>query len=467
MLTTGSFKVKSAYLTAFLLLLISYSLIFYTLQELLKQSKWIEDTDLVIHNLESLLSNTNEAESASRGYVILNDPDHLQTFYSSTRRIDSLLKNIDSLTSRDIIQQKQSDTLKMLVQEKLGMMYRGVLLFKQAGYVISEEMKARGEMGKQLMNGIKITIQKMENRERDLLQLRKEKLRGVSTSIKIITITSLVISILLSVYSFVTYSRESKAKLKADEQANSYRNQLEKKVNELEEANAELLELRSIEKFAATGRIARTIAHEIRNPLTNIALASEQIKAASGQNEETVMLLDMINRNANRINVMISELLTSTKFAQLQYSKINIDRLMDETLDLAKDRLGLKHIRLEKNYDGRGCDVMVDVDKMKIAFLNIIVNAVEAMEDGKGILEIKIGKIDGKCAIDIKDNGTGMNEETLQKLFEPYFTNKTKGAGLGLTNTQNIILNHKGSIFVKSRLGEGTTFMIALNIAMD
>jgi len=467
MLTTGSFKVKSAYLTAFLLLLISYFLIFYTLQELLKQSKWVEDTDLVINNLETLMAYTNEAESSSRGYVILNDSDHLQTFYSSTRRIDSLLKNIDSLTAKDIIQQKQSDTLKMLVQEKLGRMYRGVLLFKEAGYVISDEMKARGEIGKKLMNSIKATIKRMENRERTLLQLRKEKLRGVSTSIKIITITSLVISVLLSVYSFVTYSRESNAKLKADEQASSYWNQLERKVHELEDANAELLELRSIEKFAATGRIARTIAHEIRNPLTNIALASEQIKTVSGQNEETVMLLDMINRNANRINLMISELLTSTKFAQLQYSRININALMDETLELAKDRLELKNIRLEKNYEKPGCDVMVDIDKMTIAFLNVIVNAIEAMEQGEGILEIQIAKTDGKCAIRIRDNGTGMNEEVQQKLFEPYFTDKTKGAGLGLTNTQNIILNHKGSISVKSYLGEGTTFTIILNVQTD
>jgi len=467
MLTTGSFKVKSAYLTAFLLLLISYSLIFYTLQEFLNQSRWIEETDLVINNLETLLSNVNEAESGSRGYVLLNDNDHLETFYSSTRKIDSLLKNVDSLTFHDIIEQKKSDTLKMLVQEKLGRMYTGVILFQQAGYVITDEMKTRGEASKILMNNIKNIIHQMEKREKDVLLLRKERLRGFSTSIKVITITSLVISILLSVYSFITYSRESNAKLKANEQASSYWDQLENKLRELQEVNAELLELRSIEKFAATGRIARTIAHEIRNPLTNIALASEQIKAAAEQNEETIMLLDMVNRNANRINQMISELLTSTKFAQLQYSRVNINALMEETLELAMDRLELKHIKLEKKYAVPGCDVIVDIDKMKIAFLNVIVNAIEAMKQDSGVLEIKTAAMDGKCVIDIIDNGIGMNEETLQKLFEPYFTNKTRGAGLGLTNTQNIILNHKGNIYVKSILDQGTTFTITLTIATD
>lgn len=465
MLSTGSFRVKTGYLTAFLLLLMSYLLTFLTLQQFLRQSKWIEHTDLVINNLETLSAYLNEAESAARGYIILNDPDHLQLFYAGTKKIDSLSRNIDSLTSDNISQQKTSDTLKMLIQEKLGRMYRGVLLFKQAGYTITEDMKSGGEVGKVLMVNIKNIITKMEDQERRLLEFRKENLRGVSTSIKVITITSLIIALLLSAYSFITYSRESQAKSRADAQANSYRKQLENKVRELQEANEELRELRSLEKFTATGRIARTIAHEIRNPLTNIALATEQMKATSDQDEEATMLLNMIYRNANRINQMISDLLTSTKFAQLQYSKTDINSLLDETVELAKDRIDLKHIKLEKNYSNPGSAVFVDSDKMKIAFLNVIVNAIEAIDKDQGVIEIQTSQASDKCVVDIKDNGTGMDEETLQKLFDPYFTRKTGGNGLGLTHTQNIILNHKGSIHAKSRLQQGSIFTITLNIA--
>src|SRR4030095_14760949 len=427
MLSTGSFRVKTGYLTAFLLLLMSYLLTFLTLQQFLRQSKWIEHTDLVINNLETLSAYLNEAESAARGYVILNDADHLQLFYAGTKKIDSLARNLDSLTSDNISQQKINDTLKMLIQEKLGRMYRGVLLFKQEGYMITNEMKVGGEIGKVLMANIKNTITKMEDQERQLLEYRKEKLRGVSISIKVITITSLIIALLLSVYSFITYSKESGAKSKADEQANSYRKQLENKVTELQDANEELREFRSLEKFTATGRIARTIAHEIRNPLTNIALASEQIKAGGNHDEESIMLLDMINRNANRINQMISDLLTSTKFAQLQYSRTNINSLLDETVELARDRIELKHIQLQKNYSKPGSEVFVDSDKMKIAFLNVIVNAVEAMEKDKGVLEIQAFETNDKCVVDIRDNGCGMDEETLQKLFDPYFTRKNGG----------------------------------------
>lgn len=463
MLSTGSFRVKSGYLTAFLLLLMSYFLIFYTLQRLMNQSNQVEHTDRVINNLETLLSNMNQAESAARGYILLNDTDHLQTFYATTKDINALVENIDSLTADNTIQQKNVDTLKSRIQEKVGRMYKGILLFKEANYTLTAEMRGRGPTSKQLMNNIRASINNMQKRELSLLQERKDTLAGVSTAIKVITITSLVISLLLSIYSFVTFSREAKAKEKADEQSNLYRNELEHKVNELQVANKELIELRSIEKFAATGRIARTIAHEIRNPLTNISLAAEQIKASTNSNPETTTLLDMISRNAVRINQMISELLTSTKFAQLQYSSVQINDLINDTLELAKDRLELKQIAVVKNLTKIPCSVHVDADKMKIAFLNIIVNAIEAMDPGKGTLEITTEKVNDKCVIDIKDNGSGMNEETLIKLFEPYFTNKTKGAGLGLTNTQNIILNHKGNINVTSRLHEGTLFSIFLN----
>jgi signal transduction histidine kinase len=148
----------------------------------------------------------------------------------------------------------------------------------------------------------------------------------------------------------------------------------------------------------------------------------------------------------------------------LQYEETTLNKLIDETLEFATDRLELKQIQLVKDY-GPDSRIVVDIQKMKIAFLNIIVNAIEAMEQGKGILTIKTGRTGDKCMVSFSDNGVGMTEEALQKLFEPYFTNKSKGAGLGLTNTQNIILNHKGSIQVASEYRQGSTFTITLNVA--
>jgi signal transduction histidine kinase len=459
---TGNVRVKTVYLTVFLLLLTSYLLIFYSLREFSKQSGWVQHSDQVIYNIQTLLSHLNQAESGARGYLILREDEQLENFYSNTKQIDSLIKSIETLTADNPEQQKNADSLKLLVQERLGRLYRTVLLVKDEKDVPPGNIKSRIDFGNKLMNDINFAIQKMENKERTLLDQRSKRLEKVFTSIRVVTITSLAIALLLFIYSFFIYSRESKRKDQAGVQVDAYKDQLEKKITELQQANKELLELRSIEKFAASGRIARTIAHEIRNPLTNIALASEQIKTMVEGNEEVAMLLDMVNRNSNRINQMISELLTSTKFAQLDFSKVDINQVLDDTLELASDRIELKQITVIKNYTGPGCSVMIDIQKMKIAFLNIIMNAIEAMEKGQGVLEIATKKQADKCIIEFTDNGSGMNEDTLHRIFEPYFTNKTKGAGLGLTNTQNIILNHKGNIEVTSTAGKGTVFTVSL-----
>ena len=126
---------------------------------------------------------------------------------------------------------------------------------------------------------------------------------------------------------------------------------MEERVKELHGKNEEINRLRSTEKFAATGRIARTIAHEVRNPLTNISLATEQLQEEVPRNEETELLLRMIDRNTTRINQLITDLLNSTKFAQLIFTQTSLNDILDEALDLAKDRIELKHIQVNKQYD--------------------------------------------------------------------------------------------------------------------
>jgi signal transduction histidine kinase len=282
-----------------------------------------------------------------------------------------------------------------------------------------------------------------------------------------IILMSLALAVLMALFGFYTYSRENKARRLADQRVAEYQQQLQERIEQLDHANKELIRMRSIEKFAATGRIARTIAHEVRNPLTNINLAVEQLQSElNGQKPESAeLILEMISRNSARINLLITDLLNSTKFADLVYKRISINQLLDETLELAEDRIRLNNITVVKRYSGEICDIAVDVERIKIAFLNIIVNAIEAMEPGKGILQLHTMTKEDKCVVAITDNGPGIDEESLSKIFEPYFTNKPKGTGLGLTNTQNIILNHNGHIGFESKKGVGTTFTIQLDFA--
>lgn len=223
-------------------------------------------------------------------------------------------------------------------------------------------------------------------------------------------------------------------------------------------------EIRSIEKLAVIGRVARTIAHEVRNPLTNVNLSVEQLKNEVQSDDDTIgMYFDIITRNCERINQLITELLNSAKPAALTFTSYRVDKLLDETLELAHDRIKLKEIKVETDYSGKVGEIPMDPAKMRTALLNIIINAIEAMKEGEGVLKITTHLEDEKCVIAIQDNGSGISEENLGRLFEPFYSGKPKGMGLGLTTTQNIIYNHKGSIEVESKEGIGTTFYITLN----
>src|SRR6185503_938744 len=166
-----------------------------------------------------------------------------------------------------------------------------------------------------------------------------------------------------------------------------------------------------------------------------------------------------------RINQLVSDLLNATKIIELHIKTVNINKILDETLAMAADRIDLSKIKVEKNYFSGDCDVDVDEQKIKVAFLNIIVNGIESMEKNKGVLKLRTKKDGDKCVIEIEDNGSGMDDDTQQKLFDPYFTNKSNGNGLGLTNTQNIIMSHRGKIAVHSKQGQGSLFKIILKVA--
>ncbi len=233
-------------------------------------------------------------------------------------------------------------------------------------------------------------------------------------------------------------------------------------VQDITERKREELEKQQQQKFVVTGRIARVIAHEVRNPLTNILLAVSQFKGEPVSVEDSQVYVDIIERNCTRINQLITELLHSTRMIELNVHQHGVNELTDKALALAQDRLQLNEINVKKDYLKQDVLIPADEDKVIIALLNIIINAVEAMTPGKGLLTLQTTKQRDKAIITIGDNGPGIPEETKSRLFDPFFTNKPKGTGLGLTSTQNIIMNHKGTVHVESEEGEGSVFTIVL-----
>ncbi|GAB2580605.1 two-component system sensor histidine kinase NtrB [Spirosoma areae] len=221
-------------------------------------------------------------------------------------------------------------------------------------------------------------------------------------------------------------------------------------------------ELILAEKLTMTGKIARSIAHEVRNPLTNLSLALEQLKdELDTDNEYVTMFTDIIGRNVDRIGQLITEMLNSSKPRDLDRKKQDFNAVVRETLQLVGDRIKLKRMRLETQFSTDNCQVLLDRDQVKTALLNILVNAVEAMQETKGILSVRTNCTDdGRVYVEVTDNGGGITDTDRQRLFDPFFTGKSGGMGLGLTATQNIINSHKGSIEVESQVNVGTTFRL-------
>ena len=221
------------------------------------------------------------------------------------------------------------------------------------------------------------------------------------------------------------------------------------------------------EKLAAAGRLVRTLAHEVRNPLNNILLSTEQLTAdhIPATDENALLYLDIIQRNCRRISDLISELLNTSRPSDMVLKETGFQHLMDEVVNKAIDRITLKRISLNLSYPPEPVTIMADAEKLSIAILNIIINATEAMDEQNGVLTISLHRLTNHAVLNINDNGCGISEEHISRLFEPYFTQKRNGVGLGLAFTMNIIQSHKAALDVTSEPGKGTTFTVSFPLA--
>jgi signal transduction histidine kinase len=189
-------------------------------------------------------------------------------------------------------------------------------------------------------------------------------------------------------------------------------------------------------------------------------MSVEQLLQTEEANEEAQLFLDIIQRNSKRIGDIITELLDTSRPTDLVFEKCTLQSIMDDSISEALDRITLQHVNMQIKYADEPCYIMANKEKLKIDFLNIIINAVEAVQSKTGELTIGIDSGKGVHSVTVKDNGCGIPEENVSRLFEPYFTSKRNGMGLGLAATLNILQSHKANVDVTSVLGSGTTFVI-------
>ncbi len=222
-------------------------------------------------------------------------------------------------------------------------------------------------------------------------------------------------------------------------------------------------EVRMQDLLAAVGRLAAAIAHEIRNPLTSIAGSVSMLSGASEMTEEQRQLLQIVTRESERLNNIITDFLAYSRGKQFRFDKVDLVMLLEDTLTLLEHRLVAENtgIRVHRNLKVKEAPCLADGDKIKQVFWNFCQNAVRAMKSG-GTLSVSLEAIGEDWQINFADTGHGMSPQQTEKIFEPFQSGFEGGTGLGLAIVYQIVQAHEGKVWARSRLNEGTTFVLRL-----
>ncbi|MBW1996507.1 MAG: PAS domain-containing protein [Deltaproteobacteria bacterium] len=271
---------------------------------------------------------------------------------------------------------------------------------------------------------------------------------------------------------FIDISRDITKRMREEEEMTRRLEQLvEERTRQLKETHAKLIHQ---DKIASLGKLSAAVVHEINNPVAgilNLILLMKRILGNGPVEPSEVGLfreyLDLMETETRRTSRIVSNLLTFARQSKMEFCPVDINRLIEQTLVLNTNLLKLNNIKTHRILDPELPEVVGSSDQLQQVFMNIVSNAAEAMEPkGGGTLSIETGLHREKKRIIVRfcDTGIGIPKEDIEKLFEPFFTKKTKGkgVGLGLSVAYGIIQEHNGSISVKSTPGRGTSFEIEL-----
>ncbi len=221
-------------------------------------------------------------------------------------------------------------------------------------------------------------------------------------------------------------------------------------------------EIRRKEKLAAIGGLAAGVAHEIRNPLSSIKGIATYYKGKFESGTEEEEMAGIMIEEVSRVNRVISELLEFSRQANLNLRVSDIGELLAHSVRLINQEAEEKNILVRLEPSPHAIKAEIDPDRISQCLLNLYLNAMQAMERGGELSISAFVRDDNFFVIEIKDRGQGISQEDLSKIFDPYFTTKSKGTGLGLAIVHKIIQAHKGSIEVRSALAKGSVFSVIL-----
>ncbi len=232
---------------------------------------------------------------------------------------------------------------------------------------------------------------------------------------------------------------------------------------DLSEIRALRREIARNQRLASVGRLAAGVAHEIRNPLSSIKGLATYFKERYQDKLDDQQIANIMIQEVDRLNRVVGQLLDFARPIKISKKPISMQALIEDSLKLVERQASEKNIKIETRFPSQMDTVSVDPDRINQVLLNLYLNAIDSMDAG-GRLAIRIPNSEQKHNTEIKimDDGTGISQEDLAHIFDPYFTTKATGTGLGLAIVHNIVDAHGGKVMVESHPGRGTTFTIRL-----
>ena len=224
-------------------------------------------------------------------------------------------------------------------------------------------------------------------------------------------------------------------------------------------------EIEMSRRLSASGRLTRGVAHEVKNPINAIVLHLQLLQNKLAQQEpDTRRHVDIIDSEIRRLDRVVQTLVDFTRPRDLHLEEVDLRRLMEDVAQLAAPDAEQHGVTIQRHVPEQRLPVKVDVDLMKQAFLNVVINGVQAMPNG-GLLTISIRRENHIAVAEIQDQGSGIPKEMHDKVFELYFTTKKEGSGIGLAQTFQILEWHYGSVDFESAETTGTIFRFQIPIA--
>ena len=221
------------------------------------------------------------------------------------------------------------------------------------------------------------------------------------------------------------------------------------------------------DKLAALGTLASSVTHEIKNPLASVKIFCQLVSLKYEDSKFRDKFNNIVPNEIERIENIVDQLLNFAKSSTLEYNKLNVNSIIDNLLDLIQYEAYKYNINISKQFEVDIPLIMADQEQLKQVFMNIILNAIQAMPNG-GNLDIwtdsNVIKGTEYVSIIVKDTGVGISEEFMGKVFEPFNTTKPNGTGLGLTIVHRIIKDHNGKIEINSELNKGTTVAVYIPV---